>query len=434
MSKTLLAFASCLISLCFVFVGVADESNAVESLRSFLKAADSNVNQIANQPFAKLALTKEQAKQAEEILVDAWKQQLKKEREAELKGTVLKIGDQEMKFFKREFGEKPEAGWSLYISMHGGGGTTAEKNEKQWENQKRLYQLEEGLYVVPRAPTNTWNMWHQAEVDQFYDRLITNLIINNDVNPNRVYILGYSAGGDGVYQLGPRMADRLAAAAMMAGHPGDAAAENLRNLPFTIHMGELDRSYNRNKKAANWKKKLAGLQEKDPEGYTHDVQIHEGKGHWMNLQDAVAIPWMSKFSRQRFPKKVVWKQDNVKQKRFYWLAVDKLPKKRPLIVVQRDGQKVSVEQAEVDSLSVLLNDQMLDLDQKISVDWGGKLVQSEKAQRTIGQLATSLLERGDPAMLFSARIDLVKPAMEEIPQSEAAKPAEKIEPKAAKPE
>ena len=434
MSKTLLTFAYCLISLCFVCVSVADESNAVESLRSFLKAADSNINKVVDQSFAKLALTKEQAKQAEEILIGAWKQQLKKEREAELKGTVLKIGDQKMKFFKREFGEKPEAGWSLYISMHGGGGTTARANERQWENQKGLYELEEGLYVVPRSPTNTWNMWHKAEIDQFYDRLITNLIINNDVNPNRVYILGYSAGGDGVYQLGPRMADRLAAAAMMAGHPGDAAAENLRNLPFTIHMGELDRSYNRNKKAANWKKKLADFKEKDPKGYTHEVQIHEGKGHWMNLEDAVAIPWMSKFSRQRFPNKVVWKQDDVKQKRFYWLAVDKLPEKRPLIVAQRDGQKVSIEQAEVDSLSVLLNDQMLDLDQKVSVDWGGKLVQSKKAQRTIGQLVTSLLERGDPAMMFSARIDLVKPAMEEVPQNEATNAAEKAEPMVVKPE
>lgn len=425
MSKSLFTFAYCLISICCVCVSVvADESDAVQSLRSYLKAADSNVNEVVDQSFAKLPLTKEQAKQAEEILIDAWKQQLKKEREAELEGAVLKIGDQQMKFFKREFGEKPEAGWSLYISMHGGGGTTAQANEQQWQNQKRLYQLEEGLYVVPRAPTNTWNMWHQAEVDQFYDRLITNLIISNDVNPNRVYILGYSAGGDGVYQLGPRMADRLAAAAMMAGHPGDAAAENLRNLPFTIHMGELDRSYNRNKKAANWKKKLAAFQEKDPEGYIHEVQIHEGKGHWMNLQDAVAIPWMSKFSRQRFPKKVVWKQDDVKQKRFYWLAVDKLPAKRPLIVAQRDRQKVSIEQAEVDSLSILLNDQMLDLDQKVSVDWGGKLVQSKKAQRTIGQLVTSLLERGDPEMMFSARIDLEKPVMKSS-QSETTKPTEK---------
>ena len=141
-----------------------------------------------------------------------------------------------------------------------------------------------------------------------------------------------------------------------------------------------------------------------------------------------------RFNVVLFPNKVVWKQDDVKQKRFYWLAVDKLPEKRPLIVAQRDGQKVSIEQAEVDSLSVLLNDQMLDLDQKVSVDWGGKLVQSKKAQRTIGQLVTSLLERGDPAMMFSARIDLVKPAMEEVPQNEATNAAEKAEPMVVKPE
>ena len=58
----------------------------------------------------------------------------------------------------------------------------------------------------------------------------------------------------------------------------------------------------------------------------------------------------------------------------------------------------------------------------------------KKAQRTIGQLVTSLLERGDPAMMFSARIDLVKPAMEEVPQNEATNAAEKAEPMVVKPE
>ena len=38
------------------------------------------------------------------------------------------------------------------------------------------------------------------------DRLIENLVVFEGVDPNRVYLLGYSAGGDGVYQLAPRMA------------------------------------------------------------------------------------------------------------------------------------------------------------------------------------------------------------------------------------
>ena len=35
-------------------------------------------------------------------------------------------------------------------------------------------------------------------------------VIKENVNPNKVYLLGYSAGGDGVYQLAPRMANRWA--------------------------------------------------------------------------------------------------------------------------------------------------------------------------------------------------------------------------------
>ena len=52
-----------------------------------------------------------------------------------------------------------------------------------------------------------------------------------------LYVLGYSAGGDGVYQLAPRLADRWAAAGMMAGNPNDASPLNLRNLGFALHVG-----------------------------------------------------------------------------------------------------------------------------------------------------------------------------------------------------
>ena len=86
------------------------------------------------------------------------------------------------------------------------------------------------VFLTPRSPTNTWNMWHQDHIDLFFNRLIQNMIAFYDVNPNRIYLMGYSAGGDGVYQLAPRMADRFAAAAMMAGHPNDASPLNLRNI------------------------------------------------------------------------------------------------------------------------------------------------------------------------------------------------------------
>ena len=119
-----------------------------------------------------------------------------------------------MPFWYTTFGDAPFGERSLWISMHGGGGAPSEVNTSQWENQKKLYTLEEGVYLVPRAPTDTWNLWHQSHIDPMFEQLIENMIVFEGVDPNRVYITGYSAGGDGVYQLAPRMADRLAAAGM----------------------------------------------------------------------------------------------------------------------------------------------------------------------------------------------------------------------------
>lgn len=70
------------------------------------------------------------------------------------------------------------------------------------------------------------------------------------IDTNRVFITGYSAGGDGIYHLASMLADMLAGAAMMAGHPNRADCYNLRNLTFSVQVGENDNAYDR----ANWGK------------------------------------------------------------------------------------------------------------------------------------------------------------------------------------
>jgi len=182
---------------------------------------------LAEQDWASKPLTKEQAAEAKSLLLQDHLGKLRESRKAEHNAKVLELGDLKMKFDFTIYGEKPDEGRSLYISMHGGGGAPARVNDGQWRNQKRLYQLKEGVYVAPRAPTDSWNMWHQGHIDAFFTRLIENMIVFEDVDPNRVYITGYSAGGDGVYQLAPRMADQLAAAAMMAGHPNETRPDGL---------------------------------------------------------------------------------------------------------------------------------------------------------------------------------------------------------------
>ena len=62
-------------------------------------------------------------------------------------------------------------------------------------------------------------MWHRPYLEDFLIEIIQAFTITKIVNPNKVFLTGYSAGGDGIYHMAPRMADWLAGAAMMAGHP-----------------------------------------------------------------------------------------------------------------------------------------------------------------------------------------------------------------------
>ena len=213
---------------------------------------------------------------------------------------------------------RPQSTGSLYISLHGGGGAPKRVNDRQWTNQKRLYRVEEGVYLAPRAPTDTWNMWHQAHIDGLFYRLIENLIVFEDVDPNRVYLLGYSADGDGVYQLAPRMA---------------------------------------------------------------------------------------KHTRNPLPNCIVWRQDDVTHSRFYWLAV-KPQERRAGVVVRASlkGQQFDVQAGGINQLIIRANDSMLNLDEDVTVMSQAKELYKGRIQRSIGTLAETLAERGDPTSIFSGGI------------------------------
>ncbi|MCK3683580.1 dienelactone hydrolase family protein [Maribellus sp. YY47] len=374
----------------------------LETLNTYLQSSPEKVSELTGE------ISAEAATKAEQEIHAYLENKIKAAYQADWDSLKLVVNHKELKFKYRKFGEKPPQGWSLYISMHGGGNAAPEVNDQQWKNQINLYRPKEGIYLAPRAPTNTWNLWHEPHIDSMFTQLIEIADAFEDINTNRVYLTGYSAGGDGTYQLAPRMADQLAAAAMMAGHPNDASPLGLRNLPFTIHMGGDDGAYNRNKIAAEWKNKLDSLQKQDPEGYIHDVQIHEGKGHWMDRQDTVAIEWMAQFTRNPYPKKVVWKQSGVTHNRFYWLVVPSgSAKKDAEVIATLDDQTITIEEAElIDTLSIRLNGDMLKLDQKVRVFYNGQLLYDAVPTRNVATIWKSLSERNDPEQVFSAQIEV----------------------------
>ena len=348
---------------------------------------------------------------AEQALSESWRERVAAERmtlETAWAEKAVTVQGKTLRWLEQRFGEKPADGWNLFISLHGGGGAPATVNDQQWRNQIRLYQHPGSIFVAPRAPTNTWNLWHEAHIDGLLDRLIASAVITQGVNPNRVYLLGYSAGGDGVYQLAPRMADRFAAASMMAGHPNEASPLGLRNLPFAIWCGSEDKAYNRNRIAGEWLTKLGELAAADPGGYVHSGKVVPGKGHWMDLEDRAAVAWMAGFARNPWPKTLFWRQDDVIHRRFYWLSIpDGIePKAGSVVRARVTGQVIEIETIDIRGINLRLSDRLLDLDQPVVVKVNGKVVSESRVDRRPEATQRSLDDRLDPELAAAAEISL----------------------------
>ena len=380
-------------------------TTAVDLLENYLKKPASKRSPLNNEPFSSMPVSRNEVELARNLLWEDYKQSRKKNATKNFEQKQIVYKDKVLKYDYKFFGTKPQKGWSLYISLHGGGGAPAQVNDQQWRNQIRLYQPKEGCYLAPRAPTNTWNLWHQSHIDPMFIELIETMVIVKDINPDRIYVLGYSAGGDGVYQLAPRMADRFAAAAMMAGHPNETQPQGLRNLPFILQVGEKDAGYNRNKKAVEFGDKLAELHAADPKGYNYKVIIHKNMGHWMMLKDKLALPWMAKYNRVTTPQKIVWLQDDVLHTNFYWLGVSpKTMKKGELIEAEIKGQTVHLHTKSSAKIVLNLSDELLDLDNEVTIIVNDKKISTKIHPRTIGNLYESMLQRKDKGLSFPCAI------------------------------
>jgi hypothetical protein len=253
-------------------------------------------------------------------------------------------------------------------------------------------------------------MWYKDHIDDFFNVIIQLAVMFEGVDPNRVYLMGYSAGGDGVYQLAPRMADRWAAASMMAGHPNSASPYSLANTPFAIHVGGDDTAYDRNLKAQEWGVMLDDLSNANIGLYEHSVKVHKGYGHWMELNDAVALPWMSTFTRNPLPQTVHWQQTTQRRSHFYWVSIpyEKTQDKRP-ITVEYDvlTNSVNIVDNYASELSIWLNDSMLDLNEDLTIQYQGSVIFKGKLTRRLTHMYESIQRRGDSNVVFSARLSVL---------------------------
>lgn len=354
------------------------------------------------------SLDKEQAAAARADVIDHWYGEIRSATDYIAMDRKIIHGDLEMPISCMVFGQKPDDGYSLYISLHGGGNAPKDLNDSQWQNQWHLYRPAEGVYICPRAPYDDWDMHFKPGLDEFYKDIILFAYSHLGVNPDKVYIMGYSAGGDGVWRLAPRMADTWAAASMMAGHPGDVSLVNLRNTPFMVWCGALDSAYDRNRQCSARIAELDSLQNSDPEGYIHEGHIVAGKSHWMDQADTLAVGWMAQYRRNPYPSKIVWRQEEVLHDNFYWVSVpdDEMARGKEVRLSVRDNV-ISIDRCDYSRLTFGLNDSIVNLDKPVKVKMNDRTIARKKLVRSMETMEKTLHERQDARYAFDSELEVI---------------------------
>lgn len=354
------------------------------------------------------SLDKEQAAAARADVIDHWYGEIRSATDYIAMDRKIIHGDLEMPISCMVFGQKPDDGYSLYISLHGGGNAPKDLNDSQWQNQWHLYRPAEGVYICPRAPYDDWDMHFKPGLDEFYKDIILFAYSHLGVNPDKVYIMGYSAGGDGVWRLAPRLADTWAAASMMAGHPGDVSLVNLRNTPFMVWCGALDSAYDRNRQCSARIAELDSLQNSDPEGYIHEGHIVAGKSHWMDQADTLAVGWMAQYRRNPYPSKIVWRQEEVLHDSFYWVSVpdDEMARGKEVRLSVRDNV-ISIDRCDYSRLTFGLNDSIVNLDKPVKVKMNDRTIARKKLVRSMETMEKTLHERQDARYAFDCELEVI---------------------------
>ena len=306
-------------------------------------------------------------------------------------------------------GKRPANGWGLVIAMHGGGGAPQELNDSQWRHMQIYYRdhPEAGgyLYVALRAPNNEWNGFYTGYVYPLIANLVNQFLLFGDVDPNKVFLMGYSHGGYGAFAIGPKMPDRFAAIhASGAALADGAVADTLRNTPFICMIGEKDTAYGRIKRCEEFKAEIQRLRGGRTDIYPVTVQIIADHPH-SGLPDRDSIADMYPAVRNPVPRDLTWVMTDQVIKDFYWLRTPAPVGGERFEVACRDNTLTVTTAPNVSSASILLDERLVDFSKPVALVMNGKTTR-QKLKPSLRTLCETMQRRGDPDLAFTTEIAL----------------------------
>lgn len=321
---------------------------------------------------------------------------------------AVTAGDFTMPFSLERRGRRPARGWPVFIALHGGGGVPKEVNDQQWEVMQRYYRASDCIYVAPRAPTDAWNGFYTGYVYPLVGELLRHLNLFEDIDPDRVYLLGYSHGGYGAFSIGMKLADRFAAIHADAAAPtdGDSAPENLRNTAFSCLVGERDADFGRRARCEAFGLAVATLRGDATDTWPVTVEVAPGKHH-ADLFDHDRPAYLSGVRRVAAPRALRWRPTDSVVHDFAWLSLS-APARGQELSASVDGNRVEVTatglEASLVVLRVRLDARLVDGRRPVTLVVNGAVVFEGILAPDLATLCRTLAERGDPGLAFDREV------------------------------
>jgi poly(3-hydroxybutyrate) depolymerase len=313
----------------------------------------------------------------------------------------------------------PGQSWPVEFNLHGGiSRPYPAPGETWWRQGYNALRAQDRIVVVPAA----WNeafWWFDNQADNL-PAILRSIKQTYRVDDNRVTLSGVSDGGTGAYFFAFLQATEWAAFMPYIGHPAvlrnpaarathSLSFENLKSKPLYIVNGENDPLY-----PASAVQPYVDLMVRA--GVQHVFRIIPEGGHntrWLPAESPAIERFRQQSVRDPLPDQIEWATNRTdRYNRNHWLRIDSLQTQgRPgRVIVAREDNTFEVRAFGVESFTLLLNPEELDMNQTITVRINGSEVFKDLVQERKETLLQWATQDRDRSMLFTAELSLQVPA------------------------
>ena len=240
---------------------------------------------------------------------------------------------------------------------------------KSWPLLVVLHGLGDGPIVVPSidsmiqiGPFGRGDMWYHGigEQDVFECIELARRIFN--IDPDRIYLAGFSMGGTGTFDLGLKYPDTWAACVPVCGSMGNKdLIANGRNLPFWINTGSEDRvvpaKYSKRAYEAAVELGFDHWKYTEYEGMGHSFWIDWGRiEKWLLSQKKLTSPSSISFTSKK-PAKAYWAEITEKYNCKQLARID----------VETTAQAINIKMSNIADYTLYLKEAPVSLSKEITI-------------------------------------------------------------------